>query len=813
MRSRSSHDFLDQALFGMPWEPQFWDTERWRPQAVARRGRAWIAATRRRRWTAWIIIALFVLIVFPGLISAISTAQSGTATPVAPPNSALSWMDIKDSSGVEVSSYQFATNRGGVLSPGNLVMSFLISVLFAVWLVAVTTGVWLPGSTLDFGWLNMFGAPLRGVAENFTAQIATPMVLMTFVAIGAVCVGVFIARGHYSKGAMQVVTMVGMAILGPLFLAEPLGEVLSSHGLLVQGRDLGISVAAGLNGDSNPDPRRLAATMQAQMADNFVRRPLQVWNFGHVVDDRPSCKAAWSSGVMAGDEERIKNGLKACGDSAAYAAADNPSVGQIGAGLLLLLCAVILLLFAAYLAIKIIWAALDTIYYGFMTIFGFAAGGFVYGPTQTFTVRCVVHGFIAAGRMAIFVIFLGLYQLFMGSLFQQARGQVMAVFVIGAIVEIVAIVQLRRLSSSIDSGNDWIANRFAFAIQNGGSSQSAGSGGTALGMGNANASNSMSPVGMLAAATAINSSPVTAWLAGGRLNPLMPWSFVDQVDKRNKARGLATRDLRMAAHGNLYDRVAAAEFARAGAHNSQSRRTSQRAAAFAAENVAHVTGMMGSVPYALRMAGFNWNHGHRATIARADIEKHADAEPLASKHLGRVLAAHKLFERDYQNGEWAAPRLFGLEASVGRYRGDYPGGVRLHDDLAALGRDYVDNPNKQWIETLQAHVDGPITDPAAARIQLHGQQLTQVQADRLRSWIANEHALRVQAATRWVAEDPTDFQRIRTLRSEIDKAAQTDQWQAGRKTTGAVSLPQPDHTAQPIQAIPNRLLQQFRNPG
>ncbi|WP_425298282.1 hypothetical protein, partial [Nocardia abscessus] len=101
-----------------------------------------------------------MLLVFPGLISAISTAQTGTATPVAPPNSALSWMDIKDSSGVEVSSYQFATNRGGVLSPGNLVMSFLISVLFAVWLVAVTTGVWLPGGTLDFGWLNMFGAPL-----------------------------------------------------------------------------------------------------------------------------------------------------------------------------------------------------------------------------------------------------------------------------------------------------------------------------------------------------------------------------------------------------------------------------------------------------------------------------------------------------------------------------------------------------------------------------------------------------------------------------------------------------------------------------
>lgn len=38
--------------------------------------------------------------------------------------------------------------------------------------------------------------------------------------------------------------------------------------------------------------------------------------------------------------------------------------------------------------------------------------------------------------------------------------------------------------------------------------------------------------------------------------------------------------------------------------------------------------------------------------------------------------------------------------------------------MQALGRAYIDNPNKQWIETLQAHVAGPITDTAAARIQM-----------------------------------------------------------------------------------------------
>ncbi|MCC3326393.1 hypothetical protein [Nocardia abscessus] len=791
----------------MPWEPQFWDTDRWRPQVVFRRGRAWIAATRRRRWTASVLIALFVLFVFPGIIGAVSTAQTGVATRAAP-NSALSWMRVKDSSGVEVSQYLFVTDRGGVLSPGTVVLAFLILFVFAVFLIVATVGVWMPGGTLDFSWLNMFSAPLRGVAENFTAQIATPMMLATAVAIGAVFVGVFYARGHYAKGTMQIVTMVGVALVGPLFLAEPLAEVLSSDGLLVQGRDLGLSVAAGLNGDSNPNPNQLVSTLQAQMADNFVRRPLQVWNFGHVVDERPSCKSAWSVGVMAGDEDRVKNGLKACGDSVAYAAADNPSVGQIGAGLLLLLCALVLLLFGMYLAFKIIWAALDTIYYGFMTIFGFAAGGFIYGPTQTFTVRCVVHGFVAAGKMAAFVIFLGLYELFMGSLFQQARGQVMAVFVIGAIVMVVAIVQLRRLSASIDSGNDWIANRFASAIQHPGSPGGAG-GGTALGMGNAGANNSMSGLGLFAAAATINSSPLTAWMAGGRPNPLGPWAWLDQVDKKNKARGLATKDLREAAHANAHDRIWTANIARTGITRAGRYGSGmKRKAAFAVENVAHATGLTGGLNTALRMAGFSDAEAQLATDARVDIMRHADREPLASAHLSHVVAAHKHFERDAirnPGGDRAMARFHALESSVDRYRGEFSGGVQINQALHDIGYAYIRNPDEEFITSLRdaakSASGGNLTVPGRGTPV----PITQNDADRLRQWLSNEHALRVQAATTWVAQDATDMERVRVLRSEIDKAAMTNQWEAGRNITGAVSLAQPDVVRTPLPHHPGNL--------
>ncbi|MGO4617809.1 hypothetical protein AB4305_28985 [Nocardia sp. 2YAB30] len=804
---------LCEPPFLMALEPELWDTERWRPQAVLQRCRDWVAATRRRRWTAWILVVLFVLFVCPGIVGALATADTSALTAVSAPNSALGWMNVKDTSGVELSSYILALNRGGVFNPGKTVLSLLISVLFAIWLVLVTTGVWLPGQTVSFTWLNMFSAPLRAVADNLTAHIATPIVLVTFVTIGGVPVGWFIVRGYHAKAVMQVVTMLTVAILGPFFLVAPLSKVLSSDGLLVQGRDLGISVAAGLNGNSNPNPNQLVAKMQTDMADNFARKPLQVWNFGHVVDDRPSCKAAWSAGVMAGDEDRVKDSMKTCGDSAAYAAADNPSVGQIGAGLLLLLSAAVLLLFAAYLALKVIWAALDTIYYGFMTIFGFAAGGFVYGPTQTFTVRCVVHGFVAAAKMAVFIIFLGIYELFLGSLFQQARGQVMSVFVIGAIVEVVAIMQLRRLSRGLDSGNDWIANRFAMAIQSGFAKDGGGGGGTALGMGTAGAGNSLTGLAMFGAASTISGSPITSWLAGGTRDPLN--ANARDASRANKLGWSIAKEFGEEMKNPHYDRRSLGDFAQAGIRSSKAHPSSQLAAAYAAESVSNLTGgNMGSVSAALSKVGFGWRIAQKATAVQADILRHADAEPLASAHLARVIAAHKHFEQDMDNSTWSEARLGGLRATVGRYRHHNSGGVTIPDGMVHLGRSYLDRPTHGFIETLQEMADGKSVDKPLLWTNSQGvaTPLKKREAERLQKWITNEHALRVQAATDWVSQNPTDFQRVRRLREEINNASATNHWQSGRPRTGATSLSPPwKSDTNFLPDIPQEILENTRN--
>ncbi|MEV6326074.1 hypothetical protein AB0M45_33655 [Nocardia sp. NPDC051787] len=469
----------------------------------------------------------FALFVFPCVLGAVATAQYQAASAGTSEIDGLSWMNIRDSSGVPLSSYTFATDRGGPLNPGATILWAILGLEFIGYLAIVTSAIWLIGYALSFRWMDWFTAALRGVADALTGQIATPIMLVTAATIGAFFVAWFIARGYHAKAAIQVVTMVGVAILGPVFLADPLSEVLSSHGLMAQGRDLGISVAAGLNGNSSPNPAQLLATMQHDLADNFARRPVQVWNFGHVVDENPSCGAAWTAGMRAGDDDRVKNGMKVCGDAAAYAKAGDPSMGQVGTGLLLLVCGGILLVFAVFLSVKVMKAAMDAIYHCFMTIFGFAAGGFVYGPTQTFLVRNIVDGFIAAARMVVFTIFLGVYVLFLGNLFQQGRGQVMAVIIIAGAVEAIAISQLRRLDVSLSRGNDWVANRFASAIQGPPRPGGGGGGGTALGMGGTQAGGAMRGGGLmsgLAALNTINMSPAAAWLLAATPNPLNPLS-------------------------------------------------------------------------------------------------------------------------------------------------------------------------------------------------------------------------------------------------------------------------------------------------
>ncbi|MFI7665606.1 hypothetical protein [Nocardia sp. NPDC049526] len=791
------------------WRSDFWDPDRWQLPAVLRRCRAWIRATRRRRWTVGVLVTVVVLVVFPGLLGATAsaTAEGGTRTAGSSVGSALGWTHVADSSGVEAASYVFATDHGGVLNPGDTAISLVIGLEFAGWKIIVITAIWLIGYALSFEWLNLFSKALLGVAHSLTGQIATPIMLVTAATIGAFFVAWFVVRGLYSKAGLQVVTMIMVGLLGPIFLAEPLADVLSSDGLLAKGRDLGISVAAGLNGDNNIDPHHMVATMQGTLTDNFVRRPLQVWNFGHVVDEQASCRAAWSTGVTARSEDRVKKGIGACGDTSAKESMENPNFEQIGTGLLLLLAGAILLAFGAVLAIKVIRAALDTIYHGLMSIFGFAAGGFVYGPTQTFLIRNVVDSFVAAARMTAYTIFLGVYVLILGDLFKLAGDQVMVVFIIGAIFEIVAILQLKRLSKSLDRGNEWIANRFALAVQgSGGGARGSGGGATALGMGAAGAGHSMR-MGMLpalAAFSTVSNSPATEWLLGRTRSPLRPFARTERAAQVGQWGFWGTPGMggpegyyaQAYVHRPVFGRAAreAAEAAPGGGVNTV------RGAAAALQGLEDIGGKISDAPAALLAAGFtDEDIVFNAIRSWSIVDGNSKDWTMANNHLGHVVAAVqrvqdsslRLIAGGSDPGEVAAD-LATLQAAAFRYRRSVPAGVTLDQGVANGAEEqfvsaYLNAPTAEVVQDLQRVANGGAATGALVGTPFAQDQLA---AQRMMGAVGSRQADRVLDSVNDALRDPTNQQLLRVARGHISDATLTDQALSGAKRT-ATNTPTP----------------------
>ncbi|WP_330179386.1 hypothetical protein OHB26_23305 [Nocardia sp. NBC_01503] len=826
----------DRSPRGWPLDAeQVWELRHWHLGAVVRRIGEWIRASRRRHRAVVLIGIILGLTVIPGCIGAVAMAQ-GDSPGAAGGNGALSWMNVRDSAGVSVSRYTFAFNTDavGILHPFNTAMATAISLEFAGWMVIVVTGIWLIGFVLSFRWMDLFATPLRAVAAGFTEQVSIPIVLITAASIGAFCVAWFVLRGFHAKAVMQVVTMLGVAVLGPMFLADPLADVLSSDGWLSQGRDLGITVAAGLNGDRNPQPNAIVASMQEQLADNFARKPLQVWNFGHVIDDRPACGAAWTNSVATGDDDRIKNAMRSCGDGAAYDAAKEPTAGQFGAGLLVLVSGTLLLAFGAVLAMRIVRSALDSVYHGFLAIFGFAAGGFVYGPTQTFLVRSVVHSLFAALRMAVQVIFLGVYVLFLGDIFKHAQGQVMSVFVMGAILEVIAISQLKRLDASLDRGNDWVANRFSQTLH-GATQQGSGGGGTALGMGNVGAQrHGLGILKTFAAASVIGGSPLTA-LALQRRNPALPFSELETAASLANWGAQSVPGLGGPMGWNvqsMLNRQMFAESARRAAEKTGGIDTVLGAAA-AIQGAIDVGAGIADLNGALQGAGFT----DTALISRAVkswniAEKDSEGNVLSDKHLAHTAAALNRAQTTTNrltrgggrfkpgDSDQAAADIATLQASAYRLRRRRSGGVTLDEGSADhpqldFVNDYMDRPSQSKLIALANVINGTaapseeqaLANPDAARLRRHMGVLADAgvaryDADRMWAWIGNEHAKRILGAANALAENPDNRELMQEVRRQVVGARDSESWTPNGMRTPLqqfarprTSLPDGDWTA------------------
>lgn len=350
------------------------------------RGWALSNATRLRRFTMLPIYLQLCLC----LVALVFPAEAHAA--IGPQSPLLYVLGVTDSYGVPLSRYAISTDYGSVLDGGSqAVLATLLEAEAGLFVVIGGVAIWFLMYVISFGFLPDLVQPVASVVQDYAGQIL-PGVAAVAAIVAATFVAVNILRGNLPRAASQGAAAVLIALIGGALVYSPISWVISDSGPLAQGRDVAVSLGsnsvAGLDNTSDTLNR-----LEGTLATSFVRRPLQTWNFAGQPDSTPSCAAAWSEGVRSGDPDNIKDGIRACGasDSAAMkATADNPSPGQLGTGVLMLMFIGIFALFCAVLGFHIVLEFFRAVANAFKLLWGFAVGVIPGGPQAS-----LVNTFVA----------------------------------------------------------------------------------------------------------------------------------------------------------------------------------------------------------------------------------------------------------------------------------------------------------------------------------------------------------------------------------------------------------------------------------
>jgi hypothetical protein len=175
--------------------------------------------------------------------------------------------------------------------------------------------------TVSTYWLTVIGEIAHAISAA-VVQVATRLgLLLICIPIGVFVGVVTVKRGEAGRGWTMILSAVTMPALSVAVFNDPAGEMYGANGLLAFGRRIGFSVAeaATHNGQFNPgvDTGSQVDSLTASLITHIVREPLQLWNFGHVVDRIGNCGAAWSAAVRGGAPEVPLHAMGACGDRAA----------------------------------------------------------------------------------------------------------------------------------------------------------------------------------------------------------------------------------------------------------------------------------------------------------------------------------------------------------------------------------------------------------------------------------------------------------------------------------------------------------------
>jgi hypothetical protein len=325
----------------------------------------WCVDHPRLRRPACVVVAVQALVVTA--VSAAPQAAASTNLMV------LNWTGLRDTYGVPIGDYYLAiaslpdqiaaAATGPNWNPAtwmpwmsNVLARLLANIAAAniltgeagLFIGIVAMALWLLKVTVSTYWLTVIGEIARAIAAAVIQVTTAAGLLLLAVPIGVFAGAVTVKRGEAGRGW----TMIGIALTLPAasvaIFDDPAGLMYGPNGLLAFARRVGFSVASAAtrNGAlAGPAGAGQVDTLTASLITHTVREPLQLWNFGHVVDRVGGCGAAWSAAVRRGAPDGPLGAMTACGDRAAVFFAQHLDGTNIWVGLVFVAAAALLAMF------------------------------------------------------------------------------------------------------------------------------------------------------------------------------------------------------------------------------------------------------------------------------------------------------------------------------------------------------------------------------------------------------------------------------------------------------------------------------------
>mgnify|MGYP000998083991 CR=1 FL=1 len=386
----------------------------------------------RRTW-------LMVQLLWGGALTALVTAPQATAAGF---TNAVGWTGITDTTGQPIGSYFIGTvsmleavrEQGSdvsMLDPSSWVpgladrvqialtysqLATLLGLCCGFLVVVAALGIWFIKFALGsvwLGWLGALAAPIAVSLAHFVQSYNIfPLAIVICLAVG----GILCYWRGFATGAAVMVSAYLVLLLIWVFLRDPVDELVGDHGLLASARSVGFefSLGVGNNGSLAGGNVDAQTTVLSQwMATVLVRHPIQIANFGEVIDNYAGCAEAWNAalnrgsvvaqatgqaGAIAGAASGPVDAMQQCGHPTAVAHARQLSGETIGLMFFMNCIVLVLLMLLCYIGMEVIRIGFLTFWH-LLVLIPAAAVAVAPGPQRQYAKRTAIKLLVHAVEM------------------------------------------------------------------------------------------------------------------------------------------------------------------------------------------------------------------------------------------------------------------------------------------------------------------------------------------------------------------------------------------------------------------------------